>query len=167
MTVSDNHTIIKYADNRRHCDIGIHLTKIIIIILAATQKPPGSQHGVQKTYILLINTKKTKELVFCNQRDDPDPPSVMINNAAIERVEEHKYLGTTISRKLNFNTNTRNIIDKANKRLFIIKQLAYMNAQTSTITLAYTTFLINIIHASYMDASHLIRRSDTTTSSTH
>ena len=85
---------------------------------------------------LLINTKKTKELVFCNQRDDPDPPSIMITNAAIKRVEDDKYLGTAISHKLNFNATTRNIIDKANKRLFIIKQLVYMNAKTSTI--AYT-----------------------------
>ena len=52
----------------------------------------------------------------------------MINDTAIERVKEYKYLGTVINCKLNFSTNTRNIIDRANQRLFIIKQLAYMNA---------------------------------------
>lgn len=70
---------------------------------------------------VFINTKKTKYLVFCNQCGDPDPSSVMINNAAIERVEEYKCLGTTISCKLYFNANTRNITDKVNKRVFIIK----------------------------------------------
>ena len=49
----------------------------------------------------------------------------------------------------------RNVMEKANKRLFIIKQLACMNTQTSTITLAYTAFFV--CSALYMDTtSHLI-----------
>ena len=76
---------------------------------SSNPKSPGSlQNG------LFINTKKTKELVFRNQGDNPDPPSVMINNAAIERLKEYKY-PATIFCKLNFSTNTRNIMDKANK----------------------------------------------------
>ena len=45
----------------------------------------------------------------------------MINDAVVERDEESQYLGTAINRKLNISTNTINIMDKANKRLFIIK----------------------------------------------
>ena len=139
MAVSDDHTIIKYADDT------------VILEFISPKSPSSLQVEINNIRSwctrnsLLINTKKTKELVFCNLRDDPDPPPIMINNSAIERVDEYKYLGTTLNHKLNFNTNTKNIISKANKRLFIMKQLAFMNVKTTTIKLAYTSFLESVL----------------------
>ena len=69
----------------------------------------------------------------------------MFNDTVIERVKEYRCLGTVINHKLDFNTNTRNIIDEANKRFFIMKQLAYMNAETSTMRLANTTFVESVL----------------------
>ena len=114
MTVSENHTIIKSANDA------------VILEFVSQKSSSLLQHKISRITTwrtqngLLINGRKTKELVFCNQRDDPDPTSIMINNAAVERVEEYKHPRTTISLKLNFNTNTRNKIDKASKRPFII-----------------------------------------------
>ena len=44
---------------------------------------------------LLINSTKTKEIVFCNKRDEPNPATLDINGSEIQRVDEYKYLGTT------------------------------------------------------------------------
>ena len=69
---------------------------------------------------LLINTTKTKEIIFSNLRDDPDPPNLAINDQQLERVQQYKYLGTTITNKLSFSKNTTLIVEKARKRLYIM-----------------------------------------------
>ena len=45
---------------------------------------------------LMINSTKTKEIVFCNKRDEPNPPTLDINGSEIQRVDEYKYLGTIV-----------------------------------------------------------------------
>ena len=94
---------------------------------------------------LLINSTKTKEIVFCNKRDEPNPATLDINGSEIQRVDEYKYLGTIVEKKLSFKSNTDNIIKKANKRLYIMKQLAFLKVQPSTIRLAYTTFIESVL----------------------
>ena len=53
--------------------------------------------------------------------------------------------GTTVQKKLCFETNTNKLMDKAKKRLFIMEQLAYLNFKPSTIQLAYTTFFQSVL----------------------
>ena len=55
-------------------------------------------------------------------------------NKQIEEVEEYKYLRTTINKKLTFHTNPNNITEKSQKRLFIIKQLAFLKVKPSVIS---------------------------------
>ena len=55
-------------------------------------------------------------------------------NKQIEEVEEYKYLRTTINKKLTFHTNPNNITEKSQKRLFIIKQLAFLKVKPSAIS---------------------------------
>jgi hypothetical protein len=140
MTTSyENIHILKYADDT------------VILELLCQEQPSNLQQEISKLAawcsenFLLINTSKTKEMLFTNKQHNPDPPLITINDSNVLRVEEYKYLGTTLHHKLNFSTNTSNIVKKANKRLFIVKQLAYMKVLPTTIKLAFSTFIESIL----------------------
>ena len=62
---------------------------------------------------LILNTTKTKEILFTNEKDNPNPPEVTINDTPLERVEAYKYLATTITNKLKFHRNTELLIKNA------------------------------------------------------
>lgn len=94
---------------------------------------------------LIINASKTKEILFSNQRHQPDPPLLEIDGQPLERVQEYKYLGTYLNHKLNFSTNTDKMAAKANQRLYIVKQLAHMKASPSTINTAYKSFVESVL----------------------
>jgi hypothetical protein len=47
--------------------------------------------------------------------------------------------------KLNFNANTENIVSKARKRLFIMKQLAFLSIDFNIRKLCYHTFIESIL----------------------
>ena len=70
-----------------------------------------------------LNNPKTKEILSCNPKDEPDPPPIIIEDTPLERLTTYKYLGTTISNKLKFQRNTELLIDSARKKLFIMRKL--------------------------------------------
>jgi len=94
---------------------------------------------------LLINSSKTKELLFTNQRHNPNPDPVTINSSTIERVTQYKYLGTMLTSKLKFAENTEVLTDKVSKRLYIMKRLSSLGVSTTTIKLAYEAFIESIL----------------------
>ena len=46
---------------------------------------------------LVLNAKKTKEMVMQNARDNPCYPTLLLNNSEIEQVSQFTYLGTIIT----------------------------------------------------------------------
>ena len=139
MTVPDPFTIIKYADDTVILEyLSPHQSSELQTLLdnVTTWCDDNS---------LIVNSTKTKEVIFQNKRDDKTTTPVTIDDQQIEQVDEYKYLGTTVHKKLSFETNTNMLTDKAQKRLFIMKQLAYLNVKPSTIQLAYTTFIQSVL----------------------
>ena len=94
---------------------------------------------------LLINTTKTKEIIFSNLRDDPNPPILTTNDQKLEQVQQYKYLGTTITNKLSFSQNTTLMVEKARKRLYIMTKLAYLGVNESLRRTAYTAFIESVL----------------------
>lgn len=139
MPVSSDFIIIKYADD----------TVLLEFLSTNQQSCLQSEINTLKNWCdenqLTINASKTKEMVLCNKRSNPTPNPITIGHHLIEQVTEYKYLGTVIHHKLNFDSNTHSVISKAEKRLFIIKQLAKLHVSPSTIKLAYTTFLESVM----------------------
>ena len=43
---------------------------------------------------LVINVTKTKDMIFSNARDSPNPDQLVINTTTVEQVDKFKYLGT-------------------------------------------------------------------------
>ena len=76
-----------------------------------------------------INFKKTKVMVFnpCNSIDFM--PELSLDDNELEVVDEIKLLGLVIRSDLKWVSNTENIVNKANKRLWILRRLKYLGAQ--------------------------------------
>ena len=94
---------------------------------------------------LLINCSKTKEMIFSNLRDNPQPPALKINNYKLERVESYRYLGTVLTNKLSFASNTSAVVDKARRRLYIMSRLARLGVNEMLRRAAYKSFIESVL----------------------
>ena len=61
---------------------------------------------------LVLNVRKTKELIISNMRDNPTCDSLVIDGTAVEQVDAFKYLGAVVDKKLNFKANTQAVVKK-------------------------------------------------------
>jgi hypothetical protein len=68
---------------------------------------------------------KTKELLISNRRGLVDHPHLYLDGTQIERVDNHKHLGLTISKDLSWKVHIDDIVKKANQRLGIMRSLKY------------------------------------------
>ena len=73
-------------------------------------------------HFLLLNVKKTKEMIIDFRRNQNPPTPFLINNE-VERVESYKYLGVTLDIALNWNPHIMNLLKKLNTRLYFLGTL--------------------------------------------
>ena len=85
-----------------------------------------------------INYKKTKLVLFnpCKKLDFI--PALSLSGQEIEVVEEIRLLGLVIRSDGRWSSNTKNMISKANKRLWILRRLKNMGAKNSDLVEVYT-----------------------------
>ena len=69
---------------------------------------------------MLLNIKKTKNIIFNFSKDSQFSTEIKLNGENIETVSETKLLGTIITDKLDWNKNTQNIVKEANKRMSLL-----------------------------------------------
>ena len=72
---------------------------------------------------LILNTKKTKEIVIDFRRDKPCHRGLCIGGEEVERVSSFKFLGVNISENLSWSLNATCLVKKAQKRLFFLRKL--------------------------------------------
>ena len=70
----------------------------------------GFSSGV---HFLLLNVKKTKEMIIDFRRNKNPLTPVLINNE-VECVESYKYLGVTLDNVLNWNSHVMTLLKKLN-----------------------------------------------------
>jgi hypothetical protein len=68
---------------------------------------------------------KTKELLISKKRDPIDHPQLKLDGEPIVSVDSHKHLGLTISNDLTWKDHINEMVDKANRRLGILRSLKY------------------------------------------
>ena len=112
-------SIIIYAD-----DIVIYKSsKDLNSIKSSIESDLSNLHQYFTVNNQYINLSKTKGMIFSRHRNiDLD---IMLNNTEIEFVNEFKYLGLTIDRKLTFKTHISNIVKKVNQgngKVFYLKR---------------------------------------------
>jgi hypothetical protein len=151
---STDFQIIKYADD-------IALLEFLNSSTASNmQEELNSVSEWCHTNKLIINVSKTKEMVLSNKCSNPMPPPISLESKEVERVSEYKYLGTVIDGKLTFHPNTKYIVQKARKRLFILKKMSYLNFSSKTITMCYKSFIESVLLYNIDILYHLLSAND-------
>ena len=98
--------------------------------LKETQKY-ASENGMR------INFKKTKFMLFNNCKKWDFFPEYKANDLELELVEEMKVLGVVVRSDMKWSSNTKYIVDKAYRRLWILRRLKYHGAGTKDLIDVY------------------------------
>ena len=69
-------------------------------------------------HFLLLNVKKTKEVIFDFRQKDNVHSNISIKGQEVERVKEYKYLGVVFDEKLDWSKNTITIKKKLIRDFF-------------------------------------------------
>ena len=70
---------------------------------------------------MILNLKKTKNMIFNCTKKYPFTTRLQIENTNIEVVKEMKLLGTKITDDLKWNSNTKMLVKKANSRIQLLQ----------------------------------------------
>ena len=92
-----------------------------------------------------LNEEKTKFMIFNFTSNYQFDTRLHLNNKIIEKVEHTKLLGTFISSDLTWRKNTQFIIQKAYKRLEIIRKLYEFNVPTQALVNIYTLYVRSVL----------------------
>ena len=85
-----------------------------------------------------INFKKTKVILFKPCTSIDFMPDLRLGDHELEVVEEMKLLGLIIRSDMTWVSNTDNMVQKANKRMWILRRLKNLGAQEDDMVDLYT-----------------------------
>lgn len=79
-----------------------------------------------KTWLVSFNANKTESLIISRNTHKPNHPTHFLNNTPIKEVSEHKHLGLYLSNDGKWSTTIKLIVEKAWKRIFILRQYKFL-----------------------------------------
>ena len=85
-----------------------------------------------------INYRKTKVMLFNPCTSIDFMPDLRLDDHELEVVEEMKLLGLMIRSDMSWASNTDNMVQKANKRMWILRRLKNLGAQADDLVDLYT-----------------------------
>ena len=97
LKLNGTHHLLAYADDVNILGRSAHTVKENTEALAVATKETG----------LEVNADKTKYMVMSRDQNAGRNYSMKIDNSFIERLEEFKYLGTTLTKKILFRKKLR------------------------------------------------------------
>ena len=89
----------------------------------------------------LINSRKTKFMVFNFTENHQFSTRLMLEDHPIEEVSEVKLLGTIITNDLKWDRNTGEIVRKANARMELLRRLSSFNIDVQDLKTIYVLFV--------------------------
>ncbi|KAK3528439.1 hypothetical protein QTP86_034541, partial [Hemibagrus guttatus] len=94
---------------------------------------------------LELNTLKTVEMIVDFRRNTPALPPLTIMNNTVPTVESFRFLGTTISQDLKWDTHIDSIIKKAQQRLYFLRQPRKFNLPQELLTQFYSAVIESVL----------------------
>ncbi len=91
---------------------------------------------------------KTVEMIVDFRRNPPALPPLTIMNNSVNAVESFRFLGTTISQDLKWDTHIDSIVKKAQQRLYFLRQLKKFNLPQAHMTLFYSAVIESVLCSS-------------------
>ena len=92
-----------------------------------------------------INYTKTKTMLFNNCKNLDFLPELEVADIRVENSEEMKILGVVVTPDLKWNANTRHIVQKAFKRMWILRRLKNNGAETQELKDVYIKQIRSIL----------------------
>ncbi|KAK3533693.1 hypothetical protein QTP70_023989, partial [Hemibagrus guttatus] len=90
---------------------------------------------------LELNTLKTVEMIVDFRRNTPALPPLTIMSSTVPTVESFRFLDTTISQDLKWDTHIDATIKKAQQRLYFLRQLRKFNLPQELLTQFYSAVI--------------------------
>ncbi len=94
---------------------------------------------------LELNTLKTVEMIVDFRRHPPAFPPLTIMNSTVTAVESFRFLGTTISQDLKWDTHIVSIVKKAQQRLYFLRQLRKFNLPQELLKQFYSAIIESVL----------------------
>ena len=94
---------------------------------------------------LLLNSTKTKELIFDFRKCEQSYAPVIIGGSEVERVDKFKYLGTTIDNKLTWSDHFDTVLSKFHQRLYFLRILRTFGIDNSILHMFYSSVVESIV----------------------
>ncbi|KAK3524222.1 hypothetical protein QTP70_023587, partial [Hemibagrus guttatus] len=94
---------------------------------------------------LELNTLKTVAMIVDFRRNTPALPPLTIMNSTVPTVESFRFLGTTISQDLKWDTHIDSIIKKVQQRLYFLRQLRKFNLPQELLTHFYSAVTESVL----------------------
>ncbi len=97
---------------------------------------------------LELNMLKTVEMIVDFRRNPPALPPLTIMNNSVNAVESFRFLGTTISQDLKWDTHIDSIVKKAQQRMYFLRQLKKFNLPQAHMTQFYSAVIESVLCSS-------------------
>ena len=68
-------------------------------------------------------SKQAQEVIFFHKIQKTCHPSIHFNNKSVKQVPSQKHLGMVLDTKLNFQEHLKNILNKINKTIGLLRKL--------------------------------------------
>ncbi|KAK3574325.1 hypothetical protein QTP86_005092 [Hemibagrus guttatus] len=94
---------------------------------------------------LELNTLRTVEMIVDFRRNTPALPPLTIMNSTVPTVESFRFLGTTISQDLKWDTHIHSTIKKAQQTLYFLRQLRKFNLPQELLTHFYSAVIESVL----------------------
>ena len=94
---------------------------------------------------LVVNAKKTKEMVLDFNKKGIIVPPFNISGEVVERVSTYTYLGVEINNKLTFKECGQNKTKKLQKRMFFLRKLKQFQIDSCLFQIFYKTLLQSVL----------------------
>ncbi len=94
---------------------------------------------------LELNTLKRVEMTVDFRRNPPALPPLTIMNSTVTTVETFRFLGTTISQDLKWDTHIDSIVKKAQQRLYFLHQLRKFNLPQELLKQFYSAIIESVL----------------------
>ena len=95
---------------------------------------------------LLLNVKKTKELIFDFRTKDNSHSDIEIAGQKVEKVTEYKYLGIIFDEKLSWHNQANKVQKKINQRLYFLRKLHSFQVHPTILSLFYQSCILSLLN---------------------
>jgi hypothetical protein len=117
----------------------------------ANLKSPGYLDEISKWTLnqkMMINKKKSKSMIFNYTRNYQFSSRLAIEGEILETVEETKLLGTILTNDLRWDSNTDNIVKKANMRMELLRRISIFGASWDELKNIYILYIRSLLEQS-------------------